>query len=82
MSRLFIVETDRDGEKLLLDALGTSHELYLWTAGKDVFNELKLHHCDVIILDLQLQQTDPFDLLRWIKGALPHAPVIITSPVE
>ena len=82
MSRLFIVETDRAWEKCLLDALGTSHELNFWTSGKDVFNELKLHHCDVIILDLQLQQTDPFDLLRWIKTTLPHASVITTSPVE
>ncbi len=82
MSRLFIVETDRDWGNFLLDALGTSHEIHFWTAGKDVFNELKLHHSDVIILDLQIQQTDPFDLLRWIKVTLPHAPVIITGPTE
>ncbi len=82
VSRLFIAETDRDWEEFLLDALGTSHEIHFWTAGKDIFNELKLHHCDVIILDLQIQETDPFDLLRWIKTTLPHAPVIITSPTE
>ncbi|MBW2672394.1 MAG: sigma-54-dependent Fis family transcriptional regulator [Deltaproteobacteria bacterium] len=82
MSRLFIAEADREWEKFLLDSLGTSHELYFWTAGKDVFNELKLHHCDVVILDLHLQQTDPFDLLRWIRMTLPHTPVIIMSSTE
>ncbi|TFG92306.1 MAG: sigma-54-dependent Fis family transcriptional regulator, partial [Syntrophobacterales bacterium] len=82
MRRLFIVEADRDGEKFLLDALGTSYEIHFCTFEKDVFNELKLHHCDVIILDLQIQKTDPFDLLRWIKVTLPPTPVIITSPTE
>ncbi len=82
MRRIFIVETDGGWESFFLDTLATSYGLHFWEDGKDIFNELKLHHCDLIILDLQLQQADPFDLLRWIRESLPHTPVIMTSARE
>lgn len=82
MRRLFIAETEEEWRRFFLDALGSSYEIYLWPDGTDIFNELKLHPSDAIILDLQIQRTDPFDLLRWIKTNRSHTPVVVTSPTE
>ena len=82
MPRIFIAEPDRKWEQFLRDTLAASYEISSLTTERDVFNDLKLCHCDAIILDLELKMTDPFDLLRWIKTNIPHSPVIVTSPVE
>lgn len=82
MRRIFIVEAEEEWKKFLRDALAASYTIHFWTTGRDVFNELKLHPCDVIVLDLQIREIPPFDLLRWIKTALPHIPVIMTSHTE
>ena len=82
MPTLFIVEPDGKWGQFLRDSLAASYEIISWKAERDVFNDLKLCHCDAIILDLGLKTTDPFDLLRWITTNVPHVPVIVTSLVD
>ena len=82
MIRIFILETESRWQGLLSDALASSYETRFFQEGEDIFEQLKSDHFDLIILDLQINQADPFDLLGWIKLTLPHAQVIITSRTE
>lgn len=82
MFSILILETDDNWKKVYLDAFQTYYEIHFWSVEKDVFNNLKLNHYDLIILDLQIEKEDPFNLLSWIRLTLPYTPVIITSPTE
>ena len=68
--------------KFLSEALGSSYEISFWPNGKDIFSELNSKHHNLVILDLQIKQKNPFDLLDWLKTALSHIPVIVTSRTE
>ncbi len=82
MFSIFILEKDRNWKGVLSDALNITNKLTFWPDGKDIFEELKSIHYDLIILDLDPDQEDPFDLLRWLRLTLPHTPVIIMSRKE
>jgi DNA-binding NtrC family response regulator len=82
MLRVLILEKDQYWRKVLSDALTTFYEIDFCSHGKNVFDGLKSDHYNAIILDLQIEQEDPFKLLRWITTTMPHNPVIITSQTE
>lgn len=82
MLSIFILEPDDNWKKFYFDAFKTYYEIHFWSLEKDVFENLKLNHYDLIIVDLDIKKEDPFNLLGWIRLTLPHTPVIITSNTE
>jgi len=82
MFKVLILEKDQDWRKMLSDTLPTSYEISFWSHGKNLFEELKSNHYNAIILDLQIEQEDPFKLLRWITSTMLYTPVVITSQTE
>ncbi len=82
MYRVFVAEEDAGWQKVIAKAFDAGYEPVRWPDGKDVFNELKSVHYDLIILDLGIKKEAPFDLLKWIHMTFPHCPVIVTSEEE
>ena len=82
MFRVLILEKDEYWRTLLSDALTPSYEIRFYSHGKNSYEGLKSDHYDTIILDLQIEQQDPFKTLRWITSTMPHTPVIMTSQTE
>jgi DNA-binding NtrC family response regulator len=79
MLKILIIEEDVQWKKSLSKALGPSYTISFWSDEEDIFKKLNTEHCSLIILDLQIKKMDPFDLLDWIRAAMPHIPVIVTS---
>ena len=82
MFKIFVLEKSLNWRSLILDSLKDSFEIVFLPDGSDVYEHLKLNHYNVIILNLQIDDEDPFDLLRWIKSNIPYTPVIVTSNAD
>lgn len=82
MLKVFALENDRKSQQILSDALSESYEIIFGLRGKSAREELSSAHYDVIILDLENNSDECFELLRKIKANTPQTPVIITSTSE
>ncbi|HOP48976.1 MAG TPA: sigma-54 dependent transcriptional regulator [Desulfobacteraceae bacterium] len=82
MFSILAIEKEDKWRRFFSGALGNSYNIYFYPNGKDIFEALTWNHFDLIILNLQAPERDPFDLLSWIKMTLPNTPVIITSDTE
>ena len=82
MLKIFISEKDQIWRDFLSDALASSYSIKFWATEKDFYKEIKADHYDAIILDLQIESEDPFNLLSWINSTMPNTPVVMTSPTE
>lgn len=82
MSNILIIEESQNWITLLSRAFSPPHKLSYWPDGTDVSGKLGQEHSDAIILDLQIEQENPFALLGRLKSAAPHTPVIVTSESE
>lgn len=63
-------------------ALSPSYAVSFWPDGKTVDQSLRQTRYDAILLSIQLQQEDGFSLLKWLRRAFEHIPVIVTSEIE
>ncbi len=82
MLKIFISENDQNWRGFLSDALTSLYSINFWANGKDFFKEITADHYDAVILDLQIEKEDPFNLLSWINSTMPYTPVIMTSQTE
>ena len=82
MLKVFVFETDRKAQRILSDALSELYEISFGSNGKNILEELSTAHYDVIILNLKENLDETFDLLRGIKGNVPHTPVVMISESE
>jgi len=82
MISILAIEKDEKWRSFITGALGKSFHISFSPNGSEIFEALKLSHYDVIILDLETPQADPYDLLNWIRMTLPNTPVITTSSTE
>ncbi|MBN1276287.1 MAG: response regulator, partial [Deltaproteobacteria bacterium] len=82
MFSILAIDKDEKWRRFFSGALGNSYNIYFYPNGKDIFEAITWSHFDLIILNLQAPERDPFDLLSWIKMTLPNTPVIITSETE
>ncbi len=82
MARVLVIEENHDWKTFLSTALSSSHQLSYWPNGTGTSEEIRKDSYDIVILDLQVRQEDPFSLLKQLKKTTPHVSVIVTSEVE
>jgi DNA-binding NtrC family response regulator len=82
MPTILAIEEDPKWVTLLRTAIGNKHAADFWPNGKPISNLLRIKHFEIILLSLQLKSTGSFNLLKKIKTALPHTPIVVTSEVE
>ncbi|MGA7877702.1 MAG: sigma-54 dependent transcriptional regulator, partial [Desulfoferrobacter sp.] len=82
MRKILIINEDPSWRKSLGKALSPSHAVSYWPDGKGMEEILRQTRFDAILLNIQLQQEDGFKLLRWLRKAVEHVPVIVTSEIE
>ena len=82
MLKVIVLEDEQQCRETITESLGQSYGIHFLPRDMDVYKELRTNHYDAAILGLQGQNGDAFDLLTWIKSAIPHIPVIITSHLE
>jgi len=82
MRKILIINEDPSWRKALEKALSPSHAVSYWPDGKSMEEMLRQTRFDAILLNIQLQQEDGFKLLRWLRKAVEHVPVIVTSEIE
>jgi DNA-binding response OmpR family regulator len=77
---ILIAEDDLPVAKFLSSGLESEHfEVRLVTSGKDVLGTLESEPCDLLILDLNLPDVSGIDVLRLVRGKVPHLPVMILT---
>ncbi|MDP2645668.1 MAG: sigma-54 dependent transcriptional regulator [Desulfobacterales bacterium] len=82
MLKALIIEKDPGWKEFLSSTLSASFKISYWTEGKDDFENFKVNHYSVVILDLQSNHEKSFDLLKKIRPAMPHIPIIVTCEEE
>ena len=55
------------------------HDLDYWSDEKDIGTFIKQKEYEIILLSLQLEKLDSFDMLKRVKLLSPHTPVVATS---
>ena len=82
MLKVIILEEDPQCRKTIKKSLAPSHEIHFLPREGEVYKELTSNHYDAVILGIQGEDVDAFNILSWIKSTIPHTPVIITSHLE
>jgi two-component system response regulator DegU len=70
----------RQGVRTSLSQVGDIEICGEVTSGNDVISTISTLYPDVVLLDIQMSQTDGMDLAKAIKQLLPSAAVILLSP--
>jgi two-component system OmpR family response regulator len=77
---ILIAEDDLPVAKFLSSGLEAEHfNVRLVTSGKDVLGALESEPCDLLILDLNLPDLGGIEVLRLVRGKVPHLPVMILT---
>jgi two-component system, OmpR family, response regulator len=77
---ILIAEDDLPVAKFLSSGLEAEHfNVRLVTSGKDVLGALESEPCDLLILDLNLPDIGGIEVLRLVRGKVPHLPVMILT---
>jgi len=82
MFRVLIKEPAPEWRQVILEALSDRHEIIDWPEKKSAAAVLDSRHFDLIILDLQPDEPEPFKILGWIHDHTPYTPVIMISRTE
>ena len=85
MFKILVIEKDHRYREAILRALSSRYEVECWKEDRDLFTELKTHHMDAVLLDMDVDGSNgekPLDLLRWIRNTLSDVPVIMMSRTE
>lgn len=69
----------RSGVKILLADLYTSSEIYEAMNGESAIAKLKEREYDLVLLDIQMPNTDTLGLMEYINVTYPHAKVLMFS---
>jgi len=80
LMRILIAEDDAPVAKFLSGELEAEHyDVRIATAGRQVQQMVEEGQCDLIILDLNLPDISGMDVLRQVRIAKPHLPVLILT---
>ncbi len=82
MPKILIIEDNQRWRNTLGEFLAPSHSLSHWPDGNDIATLLKKEHFEIVILNIQLAQSDSLGLLHQISQVSPRTPVIAISEVE
>jgi DNA-binding NtrC family response regulator len=85
MFKILVIEKDHRYREAIFGALSTCYKVECWKEDRDLFTELKTHHSDAVLLDMDMNGENgagSLDLLRWIRTTLSSVPVIMTSSTE
>jgi len=82
MSRILFIEESRKWRAHLKKVLVPPHSLTFWPNGRDIGSLLRKEEYEIILLDVQMERTDGFGLLKQVKSVNPHTPVVVISEVE
>ncbi len=83
--RIFLVEDDPTTLKNLLRWLGTLPELEVVgsaMSGREAKEQIPAHLPDVLLLDLELPDTDGIEITRWARATYPDTEVLILTSFE
>jgi len=77
---ILIAEDDLPVAKFLSSGLEAEHfSVRMVNSGKEVLGTLESDPCDLLILDLNLPDVSGIDVLRLVRGKVPHLPVMILT---
>ncbi|UCH22521.1 MAG: sigma-54-dependent Fis family transcriptional regulator [Deltaproteobacteria bacterium] len=82
MSKILIIEESQKWRDIIGEFLTPSHNLTYWPDGKDIVTLLRNEHFEIVILNIQLEQSDGFGLLNRILQVSPRTPIIAISAIE
>lgn len=80
MNRILIIDEDKSIQQWYADEL-TAEGYDVFTAGNDstAMNLMKQEKPDLVVMDVQMEGCDASDLLRNIRYACSHMPVILST---
>ena len=77
---ILIAEDDVPVAKFLSSGLESEHyNVRIATAGRQVSQMMEASQCDLVILDLNLPDVSGMEVLRQVRSARPHLPVLILT---
>ena len=77
---ILIAEDDVPVAKFLSSGLESEHyDVRIATAGRQVSQMMEAGQCDLVILDLNLPDVSGMEVLRQVRSARPHLPVLILT---
>jgi DNA-binding response OmpR family regulator len=77
--RILFIEDNDDLRGAYERFFAGRHAIAFAASGADALTEFDAFHPDVVVLDLQLPDTDGFEVLRTIRDRNARVPVIITT---
>lgn len=80
-ARILIVEDNPDNMTTLIALLSDKHTILKATDGRKALEEARLHHPDVILLDIALPKMDGFQVLKLLRedAELQNIPVVAVT---
>jgi len=84
ISRIFVVEDDKNINKLMAVSLGSGYDITQIYDGSEAIQKIKLEKPDLVVLDLMLPGADGLEVCQTIKkeAALRDTTVIIVSALD
>ncbi len=82
MLKIFVLEKDDEYKDKFQMALGLDFEIIFSTDSREAFKDLKVNYYDCILLDIESESQDPFELLTWLNSTQPFTPVVVISSTE
>jgi len=82
MAEILIIEESTKWRNLLKKFLTPPHNLNYLPNGKDIASLLGQKHYEIILLNLQLEEADRFNLMKRIKSISPNTPIVVISETE
>lgn len=83
MKRKFLLADDhrivRTGVKTLLESIYSNAEIDEAYDGKSILEKLKSEPYDLLIVDIQMPQTDTLSVIKYIRQYYPKLPVLVFS---
>ncbi|MCP4691595.1 MAG: sigma-54-dependent Fis family transcriptional regulator [Desulfobacterales bacterium] len=82
MSIILAIEDDSKSLDRLQEVLGPGHDMRVWSGRERLNDLLEKKEFEVVLLSLQVRRADWETLLKAIKEASPHTPVLAISEID
>ena len=82
MAKVLIIEENPQFLDNLQQILLPAHDLHVWPNGKDLQMLLRQEEYEIVLLNLQMENTDTFGMLKQLRSCSPYTPLLVISQVE